>query len=46
MNRICIMLSQLLSPNIVFSVMSVSAAAAVLNWNDRKFGCSGISTCL
>ena len=37
MNRICIALSGLLSPNIVLSVMSVSAAAAVLSWKDRKF---------
>ena len=37
MNRICIALSGLLSPNIVLSVMSVSAAAAVLSWNDRTF---------
>ena len=37
MNRICIALSGLLSPNIVLSVISVSAAAAVLSWNDRKF---------
>ena len=37
MNRICIALSGLLSPNIVLNVMSVSAAAAVLSWKDRKF---------
>jgi hypothetical protein len=27
----------LLSPNMVLSVMSVNAAAAVLNWKDKKF---------
>ena len=37
MNRICIALRGLLRPNIVLSVMSVSAAAAVLSWKDRKF---------
>ena len=37
MNRICIALSGLLSPNIVLRVISVSAAAAVLSWKDRKF---------
>ena len=37
MNRICIALSGLLSPNIVLNVISVSAAAAVLSWKDRKF---------
>lgn len=36
-NKICIAFSGLLSPNIVLSVISVNAAAAVLNWNDRKF---------
>jgi hypothetical protein len=37
MNKICIAFKGLLSPNMVLSVMSVNAAAAVLNWNDRKF---------
>src|SRR6266702_980363 len=37
MQRIHIALSGLLSPNIVLSVMTVSAAAAVLSWKDRKF---------
>ena len=37
MNRICIALRGLLRPNIVLSVMSVSAAAAVLSWKERKF---------
>jgi hypothetical protein len=37
MNRICIALSGLLSPNIVLSVINVSAAAAVLSWKERKF---------
>jgi hypothetical protein len=37
MNRICIAFKGLLSPNIVLSVISVNAAAAVLNWKDRKF---------
>jgi len=37
MNRICIELSGLLNPNIVLNVMSVSAAAAVLSWKDKKF---------
>ena len=37
MNKICIAFSGLLSPNIVLSVMSVRAAAAVLSWKDRKF---------
>lgn len=37
MNRICIALRGLLSPNIVLSVINVSAAAAVLSWKARKF---------
>jgi hypothetical protein len=37
MNRICIAFSGLLSPNIVLSVINVSAAAAVLSWKERKF---------
>ena len=37
MNSICIALSGLLSPNIVLSVINVSAAAAVLSWKARKF---------
>ena len=37
MNRICIALRGLLSPKNVLSVMSVSAATAVLSWNERKF---------
>lgn len=37
MNRICIEFSGLLSPNIVLSVINVSAAAAVLSWKERKF---------
>ncbi len=36
-NRICIAFNGLLSPSIVLSVISVSAAAAVLSWNERKF---------
>ena len=36
-NRICIGFRGLSSPSIVLSVMSVSAAAAVDSWNDRKF---------
>lgn len=36
-NRICIALSGLLSPNIVLRVINVSAAAAVLSWKERKF---------
>lgn len=34
---ICMALSGLLNPNSVLSVMSVSAAAAVLSWKDKKF---------
>lgn len=37
MNNICMALSGLLSPSMVLSVISVSAAAAVLSWNDKKF---------
>jgi hypothetical protein len=37
MNKICIGLSGLLSPNIVLSVINMSAAAAVLSWKERKF---------
>jgi hypothetical protein len=37
MNRICIAFRGLLSPNIVLSVINVSAAAAVLSWKERKF---------
>jgi len=37
MNRICMGLSGLVSPNIVLSVINVSAAAAVLSWKERKF---------
>jgi hypothetical protein len=37
MNRICIALSGFDSPSSVLSVMRVSAAAAVLSWNERKF---------
>jgi hypothetical protein len=37
MNRICMAFSGLLRPNIVESVMRVSAAAAVLSWKERKF---------
>lgn len=37
MNRICIGLRGLLSPQNVLNVIKVSAAAAVLNWNDKKF---------
>lgn len=36
-NRICMAFSGLLSPNIVLSVINVSAAAAVLSWKERKF---------
>jgi hypothetical protein len=36
-NKICMAFRGLLSPNIVLSVISVSAAAAVLSWNDKKF---------
>lgn len=37
MNKICIAFKGLLNPNIVLNVMRVSAAAAVLSWNDKKF---------
>jgi hypothetical protein len=37
MNKICIALSGFVSPNIVLKVISVSAAAAVLSWKDKKF---------
>ena len=37
MNRICIAFRGLLNPNSVLSVINVSAAAAVLSWNARKF---------
>ena len=37
MKRICIAFNGLLNPNIVLSVISVSAATAVLSWNERKF---------
>ena len=37
MNRICIAFRGLLSPKNVLSVISVSAATAVLSWNDKKF---------
>jgi hypothetical protein len=35
--RICIAFNGLSSPIIVLTVISVKAAAAVLNWNERKF---------
>jgi hypothetical protein len=37
MNKICIAFNGLLSPKNVLSVISVSAATAVLSWNDKKF---------
>jgi hypothetical protein len=37
MKRICIGFSGSLSPNAVHSVISVSAATAVLSWKERKF---------
>ena len=37
MNRICIALRGLLRPKKVLSVIRVSAAIAVLSWNERKF---------
>ena len=37
MNRICMAFRGLLRPKNVLRVISVSAATAVLSWNDKKF---------
>ena len=36
-NKICMALRGLLNPKKVLIVINVSAATAVLNWNDKKF---------
>ena len=36
-NKICMALRGLLNPKKVLIVINMSAATAVLNWNDKKF---------